>query len=1022
MATSVKVGAMRSRLARYAMAAGAVALAWAVREAFSPLWGPTRLPFIFFFPAVALAAWFGRVGPGVLAIILSALTADWFFIEPRHSLVIGAPSEAAAMLSFLVVAAGLAGAIEAMHRANARVVEAREALAREKELLATTLASIGDAVIVADIQGRITSLNAEAERLTGWGNAEAAHQPLPAVFRILNEETRQPAENPVEKVLRLGTVTALANHTVLAAKDGREIPIDDSAAPIRQPGGPLLGVVLVFRDVTEQRQAQKARARLAAIVEYSGDAIFTKNLEGIIQTWNAGAGRLFGYQAGEIIGKSDTALVPPERLAEEKEILERLRQGQPSARIESVRVARDGRRISVSVSVSPLKDGDGQVIGASKVIHDITDLIEAREALIREKELLATTLASIGDAVIVTDAEGRVTFLNDEAQRLTGWESLEAVGQPLPAVFHIVNEFTRQPVENPVEKVLRLGSVVGLANHTVLIARDGRELPIDDSGAPIRQPGGGLFGVVLVFRDFSERRQAEKQLTEQARLLDLSFDAIVVQDTESRITFWSKGAEETYGYPRKAALGQVTHDLLKTEFPEPREAIHEKLRISNRWSGELAHTRSDGARIVTFSRWVLDRDAQGRPAGILETNNDITDGKAAEEALRASEQRLQVALEAGRMGAWEWDIASGKVAWSSSLEEIHGLKPGTFGGTFEDFKREIHPEDIASVLAQVQRALETRRDHHVVYRMIRPDGAVGWLEAFGRFVLDAGGQPQKLAGICMDITERKQGEAALRESEQRLREAQRKLLLHAADLETTVQQRTAKLEETVGELQQLSYAITHDMRAPLRAMATFAELMLERFGASDATGDARDYCRRILTASSRLDKLIQDALNFSRAVPRDLPMEPVVLSRLLREIIETYPNLHPERAEIHIDGEVPTVVGNESLLTQCFSNLLGNAVKFVAPGTRPQVRVWAETADQTARVWIQDNGIGIPTQAQSRLFGMFQKLDSQYEGTGIGLAIVRKVVERMGGRVGAESNPGTGSRFWVELRVAPERV
>lgn len=244
----------------------------------------------------------------------------------------------------------------------------------------------------------------------------------------------------------------------------------------------------------------------------------------------------------------------------------------------------------------------------------------------------------------------------------------------------------------------------------------------------------------------------------------------------------------------------MTHALLKTEFPEPRETIHEKLRRSNRWSGELAHTRSDGTRIVTFSRWALDRDAEGRPAGILETNNDITDRKAAEGALRASEQRLQVALEAGRMGAWEWDVASGKVTWSSSLEEIHGLKPGTFGGTFEDFKREIYPEDAASVLAQVQRALETRRDYHVVYRMMRPDGAVGWLEAFGRFVLDADGQPQKRAGICMDITERKQAEAALRESEQRLREAQRKLLLHAADLETTVQQRTAKLEETVGEL------------------------------------------------------------------------------------------------------------------------------------------------------------------------------------------------------------------------------
>ena len=180
--------------------------------------------------------------------------------------------------------------------------------------------------------------------------------------------------------------------------------------------------------------------------------------------------------------------------------------------METIRVTKDGRQIPVSVSVSPIKDADGQVVGASKVVHDISDVVAARAAVAREKERLETTLASIGDAVILTDAEGRVSFLNLEAERLTGWNRADAIGKPLLDVFHIINEESRLPAENPVDKVLQLGIVVGLANHTLLVRRDGTEIPIDDSAAPIRQDGGPLFGVVLVFRDFTERKNFEKQL------------------------------------------------------------------------------------------------------------------------------------------------------------------------------------------------------------------------------------------------------------------------------------------------------------------------------------------------------------------------------------------------------------------------------------------------------------------------------------------------------------------------------
>jgi len=227
----------------------------------------------------------------------------------------------------------------------------------------------------------------------------------------------------------------------------------------------------------------------------------------------------------------------------------------------------------------------------------------------------------------------------------------------------------------------------------------------------------------------------------------------------------------------------------------------------------------------------------------------------------------------------------------------------------------------------------------------------------------------------------------------------------------------AKVREMAGELEGVSYAIVHDMRAPLRAMEAFAYI-LEQDSPQHSPEQRKDLARRIATAAARLDELIRDALAYNQVVLQPTTLHAVNLAKLLGELLETYPNLSPEKADIQVVNELPSVIGNKSLLTQCFANLLGNAVKFVGPGVRPLVTVSSEAANGLSRIWIEDNGIGIPIHAQQRLFGMFQRLTSEYEGTGIGLAIVRKVVERMGGKVGAESQAGKGSRFWVELRTA----
>ena len=225
-----------------------------------------------------------------------------------------------------------------------------------------------------------------------------------------------------------------------------------------------------------------------------------------------------------------------------------------------------------------------KTVTASKI-----ELEQAQTSLRASEQRWATTLASIGDAVIATDTSGKIVFMNGEAEELTGWALSEASQNPVKTVFNIVNEQTRLEVDNPVDRVLKEGIVVGLANHTVLIRKDRTEVAIDDSGAPIKDKDGKTTGVVLIFRDITERKKAEEAVTRQAELIDLTPDAIMITEIDGTIKFWSKGAEKLYGYTKEEALGQNIHTLLNTEFRLPLKEILNQINLEGKWSGEIAH-------------------------------------------------------------------------------------------------------------------------------------------------------------------------------------------------------------------------------------------------------------------------------------------------------------------------------------------------------------------------------------------------------------------------------------------------
>lgn len=373
--------------------------------------------------------------------------------------------------------------------------------------------------------------------------------------------------------------------------------------------------------------------------------------------------------------------------------------------------------------------------------------------------------------------------------------------------------------------------------------------------------------------------------------------------------------------------------------------------------------------------------------------------------------QMERALEAASIGTWNWDPVNDRVFADAKTAAFFGVAAEEAnGGRAKVFFERLHREDRARVVVALEEALARGGSYAVEFRVPRPDGSCRWLRSHGRTHSCAAGKAVRMPGVVVDITERRETEASLRRSEALLAEQNR-------HLEENVAARTAELDEKVRELEAFSYTVSHDLRAPLRAMRSYAELLEAEHG-EGASPEAREYARRIVRGAERMDRLTQDLLLVGRLSGQALPLETVDLGGFLGQMLESYPDLSPDHADIVVRPPLHTVLANPAALTQCVSNLLSNAVKFVAPGRRPRIELWTEPRDGRVSFFVRDNGIGIDPRHQAKVFDLFYQIEPNARSTGIGLAVVRRAVERMGGSVEVESAPGRGSTFRLELACA----
>ncbi|HEY2388348.1 MAG TPA: PAS domain S-box protein [Candidatus Binatia bacterium] len=764
-----------------------------------------------------------------------------------------------------------------------------------------------------------------------------------------------------------------------------------------------------------QPEFETSRGYLAAIVDCAHDAIISKDLNGIVRTFNAAAERLFGYRQSEVIGGPITVLLPPDRRDEESRILATLRRGERIDHFETVRVTKDGRRLDVSLSVSPVRDAAGNVVGAAKIVRDITERKRAAEALAAQREWFRVTLQSIGDAVIASDPVGCVTFMNPVAERLTGWTTAEALGRPLTDVFRIINETSRAPVENPTEKVMQTGTIVGLANHTILVGRDGSEFPIADSAAPIFDDEQRILGVVLVFHDVTEQRRAEHTLAEQREWFETTLgsigDGVIATDDAGRVVFMNPVAERLTGWRMGDVRGRGCDEVFRIVNEQTRAVVENPIvRVLEDGDvvGLANHTvliAADGVERPIDDSGAPIRDYNGRIIGAVLVFRDVTQRRRTERAFRDSEARLQGIIASATDAIITVDSTQRILVFNAAAEAIFGYAaPEMLGQPLDRLLparvRDIHHHDVEEFghTGVSMRAMGGER----VLTALRRNGEEFPIEAHISQIAVEG---QTLYTVILrDVTRRKQAEA------------EREELLAIAD------RARAEAEGASRAKDEFLAMLGHELRNPLSAIRNaLATASLDE----SRRGRAMEIARR---QAEQLGRLIDDLLDVARITQGRIALrkERVHLNEVLQRAVESTRSFVEEsrglQLTVMLAPELIRLDADPARLEQVFVNLLSNAAKYTDAGGHIEVRT-VRHGDDVA-VHVRDSGMGIAPETLPRIWDLFTQaertLDRAQGGLGVGLTVARRIVELHGGRIEAHSEGlKKGAEFVVTLPALP---
>lgn len=645
-----------------------------------------------------------------------------------------------------------------------------------------------------------------------------------------------------------------------------------------------------------------------------------------------------------------------------------------------------------------------------------TELLRRTEELRESEERYRAVVEQTVESIYLVDVETkRILESNTAFQNLLGYTAEEVSELILSDFF----EYKQKSIDLRAQHLVTgEDTITGERQYR---RKDGSLVDVEVSANLISY--GGKQVVCVIVRDITERKRIEEALWESkerlARVLETVAAGITIVDPDGRFTFANAAAERMLGFTRSELTQRTYKDPEWRRFtvdgkPLP-EKDHPVARVMETgkpvYDIEYSIERPDGTHVILSVNATPLRDKAGTVLGIVSAITDITQYKQAEEVLRESEEQFRATFEQAAVGIAHVRPDGRWLMVNQKLCDIVGYtREELLERTFQDI---THPEDLNADLEYTRQVLANKiQTYSVEKRYLRKDGSYVWINLTTTLVREPSGKPKYFIAVIEDISPRKRAEEEIRKLNE--------------DLEQRVIQRTAELEAANRELEAFSYSVSHDLRAPLRAIDGFSRILLEEY-ASQLSSDVQHYLEVVRDNTRQMSQLIDDLLNLSRMSRQPLKRQPIILADLVRQALRDLQSEQAGRCLEVILGELPNCEADPTLLKQVFVNLLSNALKFTRQREVATIEIGCQGNDDKPGEWvyfIKDNGAGFNMEYAHKLFGVFQRLHraEEYEGTGVGLAIVQRIIHRHGGRIWAEGEVNKGATFYFTLPLPKGEV
>lgn len=898
---------------------------------------------------------------------------------------------------------------EAEERRKRRAAE--QALHESEERFRRLVEGVKDyAIFMLDRDGSVSSWNAGAEGIQGYRANDIIGRKFSAFYTPEDIQRGQPEQD-------LDTADHEGRCEVEGwrrRKNGQPFWASVVITALRDDKGRLRGFADVTRDITERRRVQQAleasEARKGAILETALDAIISIDHAGRVQEWNPAAEQMFGRLRTDAVGREMAELIIPSRMREQhRQGLARLAAGREARllgrRLEMTALRANGKEFPAELTITRVV-GDGPPTFTG-FIRDITERKQAESALRESEARKGAILDAAFDAIITIDEQARVREWNAAAERILGCRREAALGRRMEEL--VIAPGLRERYEDKLVDYLitGVGSLLGRPIELTAQRADGAQFPAELTITHVPLDGQTLYTCFI--RDISARKQAEEEIRqseERHRLLVESVEdyAIYMLDPEGRVATWNTGAQRIEGYEAHEIIGQHFSRLYAPEDIErrkPEQALKAALEQGH-YQEEGIRVRKDGSRYWANVTLTALRDEEGKLRGFSKIHRDMTARKRAEEDLRQSEERYRMLVDSVEDYAIYMLDPEGRAAtWNAGAERIEGYAIGEILG--QPVSRFFPPEEIErgrpDLLLKTAAAQDRCQDEG--WRL-RKDGTRYWASVVYTALRDDQGKLCGYSAISRDMTARKKADEEI----QRLN----------AELEQRVVDRTAQLQAAYQEMESFSYSISHDLRAPLRHIQGFVD-MLEDATAGKLDEESRNLLATISGSAVQMGRLIDALLEFSRMGRVDVSKEQVNLAQLVQSVRNDLQlDLQGRKVEWQM-GELANVWADPALLRQVIYNLASNALKYSRKRERALIEMGTTETGQEIIFHIRDNGAGFDMTYAAKLFGVFQRLHraADFEGTGIGLANVKRIIQRHGGRVWAEGTVDGGATFFFSL-------